>query len=183
VTEQFAHAGDFAAAGNKLLTVADTSNVIVKAAASDETATRVRPGDLATVQPDDLPGTSIQGRVSLVGRSADPQSRAVEVWVELPNRDGRLRPNGAARVTIGSSAVGNAVVVPTPSVTLDATNGNAGTVMVVDDKSVAHEVQVTIGAHDRERTQITSGVHAGDTIVTEGNYGLPDGTKVTVTAP
>jgi multidrug efflux pump subunit AcrA (membrane-fusion protein) len=50
--------------------------------------------------------------------------------------------------------------------------------MVVDDKSVAHEVKVTTGAHSRERTQITSGLHGGETVVIEGNYGLPDGTKV-----
>ena len=183
VTDQFVKQGDFAAAGSKLLTIADTSTVIVKAQTADATAARIRPGDLATVQSDDSPGTSIEGRVSLVGRAADPQSRAVEVWVELPNRDGRLRPNGAARVTIGSSAVANAVIVPTPAVTLDATNASSGTVMVVDAKSVAHEVQVTIGAHDRERTQILTGVHGGDMVVIEGNYGLPDGTKVTVAAP
>ena len=183
VTDQFVREGDFAAAGTKLLTVADTSTVIVKAPVAAETAARVRAGDLATIQSDDFPGVSFQGRVSLVGRSADPQSRSVEIWVELPNRDGRLRPNGAARVTIATSAVGNAVIVPTPAVTLDATTANSGTVMVVDDKSVAHEVHVTIGSHDRVSTQITSGVKGGDTVVTEGNYGLPDGTKVTVAAP
>ncbi|HEX7192667.1 MAG TPA: efflux RND transporter periplasmic adaptor subunit, partial [Thermoanaerobaculia bacterium] len=132
VTEQFVREGDFAAAGSKLLTVADTSTVIVKAQAASETAARIRPGDLATIQTDDFAGVSYQGRVSLVGRAADPQSRAVEVWVALPNRDGRLRPNGSVRVTIASNAAGNAVIVPTPAVTLDATNAGSGTVMVVD---------------------------------------------------
>jgi RND family efflux transporter MFP subunit len=183
VTDQFVHQGDFAASGSKLLTVADSSVVIVKAPVADETAARVHAGDLATIQPDDLPGTSLQGRVDLVGQSADPQSRAVEVWVTLPNRDGRLRPNGAVRLTIASGAVGNAVTVPTAAVTLDATNASGGAVMVVDAKSVAHEVRVAIGAHDRTRTQITSGLRGGETVVTEGNYGLPDGTKVTVAAP
>ena len=180
VTEQFAHEGDFAASGSKLLTVADTSTVIVKAPVSDEAATHVRAGDLATIQPDDLPGASLQGRVSLVGRAADPQSRSVEVWVTLPNVDGRLRPNGAARVTIASSAVAGAVLVPTSALTLDATNANGGTVIVVDAKSIAHEVRVTIGSHDRTRTQVTSGLRGGETVVVEGNYGLPDGAKVTV---
>lgn len=180
VTEQFAYQGDFATAGNKLLTVADVSTLIVKAPLSADAAVRVHPGDLATVIPDDLPGTTLQARVSLVGRSADLQSRAVEIWVTLPNPNGRLRPNGAARLTIASGATPNAVIVPTPAVTLDATNANGGAVMVVDAQSIAHEVQVTIGAHDNQRTQITSGLHGGETVVVEGNYGLPDKTKVTI---
>lgn len=183
VTEQFAFQGDFASAGSRLLTLSDSSTVIVKASMSDETAARARAGDAATIQPDDLSGLSLQGRVSLVGRSADPQSRAVEAWVPLPNADGRLRANGSARVTIQSRAAANAVIVPSSALTLDATGGNAGTVMVVDTKSVAHEVHVIIGAHDRSRTRITSGLHGGETVVVEGNYGLPDGTKVTVAAP
>jgi HlyD family secretion protein len=178
IGDQFLYQGDFANAGAKMLTIADTSSVIVKAPLSVDAAMRVHAGDAASIQPDSLPGVTLQGTVSLVGNAADPQSRAVELWIALPNPDGRLRPNSAARVTVQSSNVTNAVVVPASAVTLDATNANAGTVMVVDDKSVAHEVKVTTGAHTRNRTQITSGLHGGETVVIEGNYGLPDGTKV-----
>ena len=52
--------------------------------------------------------------------------------------------------------------------------------MIVGGDSVAHEVQVTVGAHDARRTQITTGLHGGETVIIEGNYGLPDKTKVTV---
>jgi len=180
VTDQFAYQGDFATAGAKLLTIADVSKLIVKAPLSDEIATRVRPGDVANIAPEDLPGVTLQAPVSLVGRSADPQSRAVEIWVTLANPSGRLRPNTAARLTIASTATQNAVIVPTAAVTLDATNANGGTVMIVDGQSVAHEVPVTVGAHDGRRTQITSGLHGGETVVIEGNYGLPDKTKVTI---
>lgn len=181
VTDQFQYQGDFATPGTKLLIVADASTVIVKVPLSDAAATQVHAGDAATVQPDNVPGLTVQGRVDLVGRSADPQSRAVELWVSLPNRDGRLRPNGTARVTVASGGVQRALVVPTAAVTLDATNATGGTVMVVDAKSVAHEVHVTIGAHTRDRTQIVAGLHAGDRVVFEGNYALPDGTKVLIT--
>lgn len=183
VTEQFAHQGDFAAAGSKLLTVADTSTVIVKAPLADQAAAHVHAGDPATIQPDDLAGVTLQGRVTLVGRAADLQSRSVEMWISLPNSEGTLRPNGTARVTIASNAIGNAILVPTPAITLDATNGKGGTVMVVDAQSIAREVHVTIGSHDAAHTQITSGLRAGQTVVIEGSYGLPDGTKVTVSAP
>jgi hypothetical protein len=43
-------------------------------------------------------------------------------------------------------------------------------------------VHVTTGAHTRDRTQIVSGLRGGETVVIDGNYGLPDGTKVQ-TAP
>jgi len=56
-------------------------------------------------------------------------------------------------------------------------------VMVVADKSIAHEVHVTIGVRSSGRVQITSGLRGGETVVTEGNYGLPDGTKVTIASP
>ena len=178
ITEQFQYQGDFATAGAKLLTIVDASNLIVKAPLSAEAAARVHAGDAATVQPDDLPGVSLAGRVELVGQSADPQSRAVELWIPL--RDPRLRANSAARVTIASAGVANAVVVPTSAVMLDAANANSGTVMVVDAQSIAHEVHVMIGAHTRDRTQIASGLRGGESVVIEGNYGLPDGTKVSV---
>ena len=180
VTDQFAYQGDFATAGTKLLTIADVSKLIVKAPLSDEMAARVHAGDVATITPEGLPGAPLQAAVTLVGRSADPQSRAVEVWVTLPNPNGSLRPNAAARMTIATSAAPNAVIVPTPAVTLDATNANSGTVMIVDGQSVAHEVHVTVGDHDNQRTQITSGLRGGETVVIEGNYGLPDKTKVSV---
>jgi len=178
ITDQFLYQGDFATAGAKMLTIADVSTVVVKAPLSIDAAMSVHSGDTATVQPDSLPGVTLQGTVNLVGSAADAQSRAVELWISLPNADGRLRPNSAARVTVNSGNVLNAIVVPTSAVTLDATNANSGTVMVVDDKSIAHETKITTGAHTRDRTQITSGLHGGETVVIEGNYGLPDGTKV-----
>jgi HlyD family secretion protein len=180
VTDQFQYQGDFATPGTKLLIIADTSSVIVKASLSDAAATTVRAGDAATVQPDNVPGLTLNGRVDLVGRSADTQSRAVELWVTLPNRNGRLRANGTARLTVATGGVPRALVVPTAAVTQDATNGTSGTVMVVDAQSLAHERRITIGAHTRDRTQIVDGLHAGERVVFEGNYALPDGTKVQI---
>ncbi|HEY8713303.1 MAG TPA: hypothetical protein VIM68_10560, partial [Thermoanaerobaculia bacterium] len=85
---------------------------------------------------------------------------------------------GVAKVVIAAQPVANAITVPDSAVTLDATNANTGTVIVVDNKSIAHEVHVTIGVRSGGRTQIVSGLQGGETVVTEGNYGLPDGTKV-----
>ena len=181
VTEQFQHQGDFATPGTKMLTIADPSTLIAKTEVGEATAATLKAGDVVRVIADERPDLTIDGRVSLVGRGADVQSRSVEVWVAVPNPAGVLRANGAARVVISAQATPGAIVVPSAAVTLDATNGNSGTVMVVDAQSVAHEVHVTTGIRSGGRTQILSGVTEGQTVVIEGNYGLPDGTKVAVT--
>jgi len=182
VTQQFQYQGEMANPGGKLLTIADTSALIAKMQLGEETATRLKAGDEVKVLPDDLPGQTFPGIINLVGRAADPLSRSVEVWVAVANPSGQLRANGVAKVVIAAQPVANAITVPDPAVTLDATNANSGTVMVVDNKSVAHEVHVTIGVRSGGRTQILSGLQGGETVVTEGNYGLPDGTKVALPA-
>lgn len=180
ITDQFAYQGEFATPGGKLVNIADISEVIVKAPFADTVAAQLNVGDSATVEPTDLPGQKLTGTVSLVSRASDPANRTVEIWVKLPNRDGRLRANSAAQVTIGAVTAKNALVVPAGAVTLEASNGDAGTVMVVDAKSIAHERKVMIGIRTADKIEITSGLNEGETIVVEGNYALPDGAKVQV---
>jgi len=73
------------------------------------------------------------------------------------------------------------IVVPAAAVTLDATNANDGVVMIVDDQNVAHETKVTVGIRTKDKIEITSGLKGGETVVVEGNYALPDETKVEIT--
>jgi multidrug efflux pump subunit AcrA (membrane-fusion protein) len=180
VTDQALYEGSFAASGTTLVTIADISQVIIKAPFSDTVASQLKMGDAATVMPTDIPGEQMTGQVTLISRSVDPASRAVEVWVTLENGAGRLRANGAAQVTVAANAKQDVVVVPASAVTLDATNADEGTVMVVDDASVAHETKVTVGIRSGDKMEVTSGLEGGETVVTEGNYSLPDGTKVEV---
>jgi HlyD family secretion protein len=180
VTDQALYEGSFISTGTTLVTIADTSEVIVKAPFSDTVAAQLKIGDVATILPTDLPGEQMSGQVTLISRSVDPASRTVEVWVTLGNGAGRLRVNGAAQVTVAANAKRDAVVVPASAVTLEATNADEGTVMVVDDASVAHETKVTVGIRTADKFEITSGLQGGETVVIEGNYALPDGSKVEI---
>jgi HlyD family secretion protein len=178
VTDQALYEGSFAASGTTLVTIADITQVIVKAPFSDTVASQLKVGDAATVLPTDMPGEQMTGQVTLISRSVDPSSRSVEVWVTLANGAGRLRANGAAQVTVSVNSKQNALVVPASAVTLDASNADDGMVMVVDDANVAHETKVTVGIRTSDKMEIASGLEGGETVVVEGNYALPDGTKV-----
>jgi HlyD family secretion protein len=182
VIDQALYEGSFVASGTTLVTIADTTQVIVKAPFADTVAAQLKTGDVATVQPTDMPGEQMTGQVTLISRSVDPASRTVEVWVTLENGAGRLRVNGAAQVTVAANAKSESVVVPSSAVTLEASNAEEGTVMVVDDASVARETKVKVGIRSGDKTEITEGLQGGETVVVEGNFSLPDGTKVEVSA-
>ncbi|HSB12257.1 MAG TPA: efflux RND transporter periplasmic adaptor subunit [Blastocatellia bacterium] len=183
ITEQFQFQGEFAQPGGKLFTMADTSEVIVKAPVADTVAAELKIGDSARILPQDLPGEELVGTISLVSRASDPQNRTVEIWVNLKNEGNRLRANSAAKVVVSTQSANDVVVVPAAAVTLEASNAAEGTVMVVDETSVAHETKVTVGIRTKEKMEITSGLKGGETIVVEGNYSLPDETKVEVSEP
>lgn len=180
VTDQFQFQGEFATPGGRLVNIADISEVIVKAQFADSVVAKLKFGDSATVIPTDTSAERMTGKITLISRSSDPLNRSVEVWVNLGNGAGRLRTGGAAEVRIATNQTGDAIVVPTSAVTLDATDSDGGTVMVVGSDSVAHETKVTVGIHTADSVQITDGLQGGETIVIEGNYALPDGTKVEV---
>jgi multidrug efflux pump subunit AcrA (membrane-fusion protein) len=180
VTDQFQFEGEFAASGAKLVTISDISEVIVKAQFADTVVINLKIGDPATVVPTDIPGQQMKGQVSLISRSSDPLNRTVEVWVNLGNGAGQLRTGGAAQVLVATNQTGDAIVVPASAVTLDATNADTGTVMVVDAANVAHETKVTVGIRTPQTMQITSGLQGGETVVVAGNYALPDGTKIEI---
>jgi len=180
VTDQFQYEGEFAAAGAKLASIADISEVIVKAPFADTVAAQLKVGDPAAVLPTDAAGEELKGRISLLSRASDPTNRTVEVWVTLANGAGRLRANGAAQVTISANSKSDAIVVPASAVTLEATNADEGTVMVVGADNIAHETKVTVGIRTPDKMEITSGLEGGETVVIEGNFSLPDKTKVEI---
>jgi transcription antitermination factor NusG len=81
---------------------------------------------------------------------------------------------------VSSQPVEDAIVVPVSAVVLEATNADEGTVMVVGDDMIAHETKVKVGIKQGDKIQIIEGLDGGETVVTEGNYSLPDGTKVEI---
>ncbi len=180
VTDQFQFEGEFASQGARLLTISDIGAVIVKANFADTVVADLRTGDAVTIYLPSAPAERMAGSVTLISRSADTQNRTVEVWANFFNGRGLLRAGDSVQFVISAQPANDAVVVPVPAVTLDASNSDEGTVMTVDDASIAHETKVKVGIKQGDKIQITEGLEGGERVVIEGNYALPDGTKVEI---
>jgi multidrug efflux pump subunit AcrA (membrane-fusion protein) len=79
-----------------------------------------------------------------------------------------------------AKTVADALVVPAAAL-LTAADG-ATTVMVVGSDQKAHQQAVKVGIKQDDDVQIVEGLKEGQSVVTEGAYGLPDNTRITVAA-
>jgi HlyD family secretion protein len=180
VADRPLYPGEMATAGTPLLTVMDISNVIAVVSLPQDQVAHVRVGQSAQLETDD--GLQkLSGKVTVVSPAADPQSTTVEVWIQAPNPGERLRPGGAVRATISAETIPGAILIPAVAL-LPASEGGSIT-MVVGSDSIAHEQKVEVGVQNGDQVQILSGLTAGEQVVTEGGFGLEDGTKVSIEMP
>ncbi|MGH9342309.1 MAG: efflux RND transporter periplasmic adaptor subunit [Terriglobia bacterium] len=174
VTSRPLFPGEMASAGTPLMTVMNTSKMVARAAMTPEQAAWLRVGDAAMISgggPGDVPG-----KVSVVSPALDPSSTTIQVWAEATNPGGELKAGSTVQLSVVAKSVPNALVIPASAV-LTAADGTTS-VMVVGKDNVAHQTQVKTGIHEGDNVEITSGLQAGERVVTEGAFGLPDGTKV-----
>ena len=175
VTDRPLYPGETAAAGTPLMTVMNLSQVIARAHVPASQAALLKVGDAAEIS---VPGRTkpVAGKVIVVSPALDPNSTTVQVWVEAPNPGHQLKPGATVTVTVIARTVPDALVIPRSALQSDADTGPY--VMAIDSGSVAHQAKVETGIEQDGRIQITQGLKAGELIVGQGAYGLPDGTKV-----
>src|SRR5215469_2593461 len=107
VTDRPTYPGETPPPGMPLLTVMDTSSVIAKAHIPQDQAAQLKVGNGATIK---TPGNEdVLGKVTLISPALDPNSTTVEVWVEAPNPDGRLRPGSSIALEMVAKMVEDAV--------------------------------------------------------------------------
>jgi multidrug efflux pump subunit AcrA (membrane-fusion protein) len=176
VTDRPLYPGEMAAAGTALLTVMDISRVVARAHIPQADAALLKIGDRAslTVPGEDQPRN---GQLTMVSPALDPNSTTVEVWVEVKNPDGRLKPGTSGQLSMIAQTVPDALVIPAASL-LTAPDGST-TVMVVGADGRAHQTTVRVGIRQGDQVQIVEGLKVGDHVVGAGAYGLPDNTKIT----
>lgn len=181
VVDQFQFQGEYATPGARLVQIADTGTIVVKANFADTIVAELNLGDAVKVLPDDLPGEEMHGKITNIARSADQQNRTIEVWANLNNAAGRLRINGAAEVIISSKETNDAVIVPAAAVSFENASADEGTIMIVGADGLAHEKTVKTGIRRAAEIQIVEGLNGSEEVIVEGNYQLADKTKVEAT--
>lgn len=184
VTRMVAVLGQPADAAQVLVEVADPSAFDVALSLGPTEAADVRPeahveftaGEKAGGEP---VGT---GTVTGINASVDTASRAVQIRAAITSPRRPLRLGESVYGVITVETMPNAVVVPVEAL---VPGDDPGTykVFVVDKNGMAISRDVKVGARTEAKAQITDGLSGGETVVTQGAYGLQDSAKVARAVP
>lgn len=118
--------------------------------------------------------------LSFVGSTVDPADGTVPAWALLPPDSG-LRPGQFVQFKLVTETRTNCLAAPSESVVTDE-SGESAVWLVNDDQ--AAKTNVTVGLQEDDWVEIkSSGLKAGDAVVTVGAYGLPDQTQIKVENP
>ncbi len=151
-----------------LFRVADLSRLWLTVHAFERDAVRVAPGAEARVALAALPGRSLVGPVTMVGRRVDPSSRTVPVRIDVSNEDGVLRPGMSASAWLPFGE-GSAMVVAVPAASLQRLH-DGWTVFMPRGEGVFEARQVGRGRDLGGEVEILEGLQPGETVVVEGAF-------------
>ena len=166
-------------AATPLVELADLATLELRADVPAAELVRVRVGQEAEVALDALPAQPVRATLVAVSPAVDPATALGTVRARLAAPpDGVhlvLGLAGVLRVDVPRTAAGVSVLRAA------VRRGEDGAQQVVTcDGNVAKGIAVTLGARDGDRVEITSGLTAGQRVVTSHVLGLADGAALVV---
>ncbi len=180
VADRPLYPGDIAQAGTPLMVVMDVSSVVARVNVPAADASGIKVGQDAVINISDT-GQDVAAKVRVVSVATDPNSSTVQIWVEAPNAERRLKVGEAVHVTIVTETIKNAMLIPVAAVLPGETGGTA--VLVIDSDQVAHRRAVQLGVKQGDKVQVLSGVAQREDVVIVGGLGVDDKQKVKVVQP
>jgi cobalt-zinc-cadmium efflux system membrane fusion protein len=168
VLERAAVKGQLAEPAQPLFRVADLSILWLTVQAFERDAVRIKPGSSVRITFAALPGRTFTGKVGMVGKEVNSQSRTIPVRVDIANSEGLLRPGMSATAWVmpGSDS---RVVLTVPAAALQRIEDEW--VVFVPQSQGRFEIrQVGRGRNLGGEVELLSGVKPGETVVVDGAF-------------
>ena len=142
---------------------------------------RLQEGATLTVEAYDRGDTVklADGTLSTVDNQIDASTGTIKLRALFDNEKGLLFANQFVNIRLRLKDLQNQVIAPNAAIQRGASNGATSTfVYRVNSDNTVTVRPVVLGAADGERIAVTSGLVAGDVVVTEGGDRLRDGAAV-----
>ncbi len=170
-----AREGQYVSPKDELYLIADLSRIWVNVDVFEDELIWLKVGDRAEMNVRANPGQTYEGKVSFIHPILNPKSRTARVRLEFDNPELLLKPGMFANVTLYTDTQSNAVVVPSEAI---VRSGSREQVFVVRAPGKFEPREVSLGVAANGLTQILSGVHAGDEVVTSSQFLIDSESKL-----
>lgn len=149
-----------------LMTIADLSRVLVSADVPEDVIRFVALGEPVDIELVAYPGEVFSARVVRIADTVEPSTRTIKVHADLPNPDGRFRPEMFGRVHHRHTTA------PMPTVPRSAVIARDGeSVVLVERGPGRFEIRpVTIRARAGDRVGLAAGAAVGERVVVDGGF-------------
>src|SRR5215207_4665177 len=177
VEKRLVDGGVHLARGAPMFTIVRSGTLELAAAVPARQAAAVRVGQVVHFVAD---ARRFDGKVARVSPTIDPATRAVTVYVQVPNPGSTLRGGTFATGRVVARTLNNVLAIPTAALRQGQEDGKPF-VYRIDGKTL-QVAPIQLGAVDEQQgvAQVTEGLQAGDKIVV-GNVGtLGRGMQVTI---
>lgn len=152
---------------SELFVVTDLSTLWMIAAVSEEHLPRLRVGMPVRIQVQAYPDRSFPGKVARLAEELDPTTRTIMARVEIPNPSGLLKPEMYATAELELGGSEPAIFVPQTA--LQEINGHPSVfVRVSEERFEARPIE--LGRLIGSSRQVTSGLKAGELVVSQGSF-------------
>ncbi len=125
----------------------------------------------------DVPGQGkwVKGSLEFIDNQVDSKSSTLKLRGRIDNSAGLLWPGQLVNASITLRVIEKAVVIPSTAI---RARESGAFVYVVDKENVAKIRPVELGPRNEDFVAVESGLKVGEKVITAGQIGLRDGSKV-----
>jgi cobalt-zinc-cadmium efflux system membrane fusion protein len=150
-------------------TISNMSTVWILANVYEAQLAFVHVGDPVTIKSEAYPEV-FRGKISYMGAALDPTSRTLQARIDTANPAGKLKKDMYVTATVVAGKISNALLVPDAAVLRDAEN-EPFVYVAAGDQQFARR-PVTVAESIEGKTQVLTGLHAGDRVAGDGSLFL-----------
>jgi multidrug efflux system membrane fusion protein len=174
--------GQYLNPGDQIASLTALDQLFVDFTVPQQELSKLQPGSEVRVTSDAWPGRAFTARVTTVEPRVDEKSRNIWVQATMANPDRALRPGMYITAALTLAPIEGALVVP---VTAIMTSAQGDSVMAIRGANARREgkaepVAVKTGRRFGDSAVVTSGLKAGDVVVTEGQLRVQPGANLRV---
>lgn len=182
ISKRYVQAGDRVDNGKPVFELVDTRVLQLSASVPTEWLGELRIGRPVSLTVSQLDSARVSGRISRINPTADPATRQIQIYVDVPNPRQTLVGGLFVSGRVVTREVVRGVAVPKPAVRVEGEDRQAWVYLISGGKITRRSVGVGVSDDDLGLVEITRGVAAGDTVVVGPVESLAEGTPVTVGA-